>query len=284
MRRALYGILLALLLWPGAARAALSLTPETVVNGGIAVLRWQGETPAAAFGRFNDRVFFLTSGPGGASALLGADVLLPSGRYPVEVGIVDRRGRAALHRLELEVRDAVRPEQRLTLPPAMVTPREPAVLARIAREQEELAAIFARDDSPPLWSGFVRPVDDPLGSLFGLRRVLNGEQRAPHSGVDFRSPLGTPVRAAGRGRVAAAADFYYLGRTVILDHGDGLFTLYGHLRKLHCREDQLLEPGDVLGEVGSTGRSTGPHLHWGVQLRGAKVDPMLLLELAGKGT
>ncbi len=275
--------LLILLAWPAAVFAGqLSLTPEAVVNGGIALLELRGEAPAAAVGRFNDRVFYLTPGRGGAFALIGADVQLPPGRYPVEVGVVDRRGMTTLHRLELEVAEAQRPVERLKLPPAMVTPREPQVLARIERERALLAAVFAGESSRFLGEKFVRPVDDPVGSIFGLRRILNGEPRAPHSGVDFRSPRGTPVRAAARGRVVLADDLYYLGRVVILDHGDGLFTTYAHLERIDCRPDQLLEPGDQLGLVGSTGRSTGPHLHWGVNLRGARVDPLLLLNMLGE--
>ncbi len=147
-----------------------------------------------------------------------------------------------------------------------------------------LSSLFADSASPPLWGGFRRPVDDPFGSTFGLRRILNGQPRAPHAGIDFRSPRGTPVRASGRGRVAFVGDLYFTGRTVILDHGAGLFSLYAHLERSRCRTGELLEGGAILGEVGSSGRSTGPHLHWGFKLRGDRIDPLALLKTfpAGK--
>jgi murein DD-endopeptidase MepM/ murein hydrolase activator NlpD len=118
-----------------------------------------------------------------------------------------------------------------------------------------------------------------VSSPFGLRRILNGQPKSPHAGVDFRSPAGTAVRAAARGRVAFAGELYYTGRTVILDHGEGLFSLYAHLQTLACSPEAVLEAGTVLGTVGSTGRSTGPHLHWGVKLRGDRLDPLALTEL-----
>ncbi len=277
---------LLILFWlPAAAAPAggVSLTPQAIDNGGVALLRWEGETPSVALARLHDRVFFLAPRPGGAEALVGADVELPPGDYPLVVGIVDHRGNATTHHLQLTVRHRQRPAERLTLPEEMVTPREPATLERIEAENRLLREIYARE-TPRLWEGFLRPVSDPVGSIFGLRRILNGKPRSPHSGVDFRSPSGRPVLAAARGEVVYAGDLYYTGLTVLLDHGGGLFTLYAHLETLLCRTGEVLEPGTPLGRVGSTGRSTGPHLHWGAKLHGDRVDPLALLALApGQG-
>jgi murein DD-endopeptidase MepM/ murein hydrolase activator NlpD len=163
----------------------------------------------------------------------------------------------------------------------MVSPQKPEVLRRIERERRLLAELFSRQGTPPLWERFVLPVEDPVGSPFGLRRVLNGQPRSPHAGVDFRSPRGRAVRASARGLAVFAGELYFTGRTVILDHGGGLFSLYAHLDSIGCREGELLDAGAVLGAVGSTGRSTGPHLHWGVKLQGDRVDPLALVGLLG---
>ncbi|MBE0597402.1 MAG: M23 family metallopeptidase, partial [Desulfuromonadales bacterium] len=173
-----------------------------------------------------------------------------------------------------EVRAPRRPEERLSLPPAMVTPTDPQLQRRFAREQKLLRELYARDSDPPAWDSFVLPVADLLGSPFGLRRILNGEPKSPHAGVDFRSPRGTEVAAAGHGRAVFVGDLYYSGLTVILDHGAGLFSIYAHLEEILCREQQPVERGAIVGRVGSTGRSTGPHLHWGVRLRGDRIDPL----------
>lgn len=251
------------------------LLPPTVPGGGVALVQWIGAPPSGATVLFRGEEVSLSPSSGG-SVLVGVDLDLPPGRYPVTVRSEALPGGARV--LELQVVPFARPEQRLTLPPAMVTPQEPAVLERIAAESALLSSLYA-GRTERLWEEFSRPVNDPVGSVFGLRRILNGEPRAPHNGVDFRSPRGTPVIASGRGRVVFSGELYFAGRTVILDHGEGLFTVYAHLEEARCSEGEILDAGAVLGRVGSTGRSTGPHLHWGVRLRGDRVDPLALLEL-----
>jgi len=276
MRRLLFFfLLLPALSWAG----ELFLKPSVIDNGGVALLRWSGEPPSVAVARFNGRLYYLQSSPSSAQVLLGADLELAAGRYPVEVTVTDRQGNAEFFHLTLEVRQAVRPEERITLPPAMVTPRDPAVLKRIEKERVLLSELYGRQTTPPLWESLSFPVSDPIGSPFGLRRILNGQPKSPHAGVDFRSPAGTAVKATARGKVAFAGDLYYTGQTVILDHGEGFFSLYAHLQTIACGPEELLEAGAVLGTVGSTGRSTGPHLHWGVKLRGDRIDPLALAEL-----
>jgi murein DD-endopeptidase MepM/ murein hydrolase activator NlpD len=275
-------LFLLILLFPAQALAGvLTLEPPVVDNGGVALLHWHGAPPSEAVARFNNRFYNLRSTPKGMLALLGTDLELTPGSYPVEVTVVNPRGEAESFHLRLEVRQAVRPEERLTLPPAKVTPSDPAVLKRIEKERALLADLFSRQQTPPLWDSFVHPVSDPVGSPFGLRRILNGQPKSPHAGVDFRSPAGTPVRTAASGKVAFAGDLFYTGMTVIIDHGEGLFSLYAHLQTIDCSPGEVLDAGTVLGRVGSTGRSTGPHLHWGVKLRGDRVDPLALTELLG---
>lgn len=276
------GFALLLLLWPAAALAlvgTLYLSPPVVDPGGVALVTWEGEAPATAVARFSGRTYRFAVAAPGAVALIGTDLELSPGVYPVLVELTDEAGKTRKHRIRLAVRKAERPSEQLTLPPDMVAPTDPVVQRRIARERKELAALFSRTSTPSLWQGFSRPVGDPVGSPFGLRRILNGKPGSPHAGVDFRSSMGTPVRAAGRGRTVFAGDLYFTGRTVILDHGEGLFSLYAHLQTTRGRQGQLVAEGEVIGEVGSTGRSTGPHLHWGMKLRGDRIDPLALVEL-----
>ena len=153
---------------------------------------------------------------------------------------------------------------------------------RSSREAARLRALYATVTPERFWRGrFTRPVagDDPGGG-FGSRRIINGQPRMPHSGVDFAAERGTQVVAANRGRVALVGDFFFAGRFVVLDHGLGLYTLYFHLDRQDVAEGALVERGAPIGVVGATGRATGPHLHWAAQLGSARVDPSTLLSLS----
>jgi murein DD-endopeptidase MepM/ murein hydrolase activator NlpD len=140
-----------------------------------------------------------------------------------------------------------------------------------------LADTYARV-SPRIWTGpFVLPVDGKPTSNFGTRSFYNGEPRAPHAGVDFVGRPGTPIRAANQGVVVLARPLYFTGNTIVVDHGAGLFSVFAHLSEFRARAGEVVEPETVVGLVGSTGRVTGPHLHWSVRLNGARVDPMSLV-------
>jgi murein DD-endopeptidase MepM/ murein hydrolase activator NlpD len=123
------------------------------------------------------------------------------------------------------------------------------------------------------------PAEGPAGSPFGLRRFFNGEPRSPHAGIDIKAPKGAPVVASNRGRVALTDELFFTGKTVVLDHGLGLFTLYVHLSEIEAKAGTMVDRGARIGKVGATGRVTGPHLHWGMRLGGQRVDPLALLEV-----
>jgi len=170
------------------------------------------------------------------------------------------------------------PEEQLSVAPRYVTPPE-AVLQRLEAERRRLAEIYERR-SPILLGGapFVRPVGGDQTSVFGTRRLYNGEPRSPHPGIDLRAATGTLVRAAGPGEVVLATDLYYSGKTVILDHGGGLFTLYAHLSELRVAEGERVAAAQPVGLAGATGRVTGPHLHWGAKIADRPFDPAALLD------
>jgi murein DD-endopeptidase MepM/ murein hydrolase activator NlpD len=210
--------------------------------------------------------------------LVGIDVSTTPGSYSVRV--TANRGEAeAVHRLRVVPR-AFR-TRTLKVDPAFVTP-PPEVAERIARESRMLTDLWATSTSDRLWTGsFVRPVPHEANSAFGSRSIFNGQPRSQHSGADFRSPAGTPIRAPNRGRVAVADDLYFSGNTVVLDHGQGLYSVFAHLSKITVENGDVVERGASVGAVGATGRVTGPHLHWAVRVNGARVDPLSLLAVLG---
>jgi murein DD-endopeptidase MepM/ murein hydrolase activator NlpD len=170
----------------------------------------------------------------------------------------------------------------LTVNPDLVNP-PPDALERIDAEARELRDIWAHGEPQRLWSGpFVRPVPDDANSAFGTRSVYNGEARSPHSGADFLSPEGRPVKAPNAGRIVLAGARYFTGNTVIVDHGLGMFSLFAHLSEMDVKAGDTVAAGDLVGRVGATGRVTGPHLHWTVRVNGARVDPLSLLDVLGE--
>lgn len=199
------------------------------------------------------------------------------GTAVLEVGGADPQGRIAAGTRAVTIAEKGFPEERLSVAPRFVEP-PPEVRARLDRERERLDAIYLLRTPPVTARPFVAPVPGGPTSVFGTRRLYNGEPRSPHPGLDLRAAEGTEVRAAGAGSVALAEDLYYSGNTVILDHGGGLFTLYAHLSRLGVREGATVTAGDVIGRSGATGRVTGPHLHWGAKIGAAPFDPTALLD------
>ncbi len=255
----------------------LTLQAAQVHNGEVAVVRWTGQPLVSGAVRFRDRVIALYADVDGAIALLPVGLNVEPGEYPLSAVLVDHQGETHSPQLSLQVIRLERPLERLTLPERMVTPQGKPLLERIARESALLKDAFA-GHSLRLWTGFQRPVDDPIASIFGKRRLLNGKPKSPHSGTDFRSPLGTSIKSISNGRVILVGDFFYTGRTVVVDHGEGLFSLYAHLSRVTADVGDELLPGQEVGKVGSTGRSTGAHLHLTVKLLGERVDPMALIQ------
>ncbi len=164
------------------------------------------------------------------------------------------------------------------LPEAQVTP-DPAALARIAAENEKIVAARHRDTPEPLFeSGFRWPVTGPISGVYGSQRILNGNPRAPHLGVDVARPAGTPVAAAADGIVSLAEnDLFFTGGTLMIDHGHGVSSVYAHLSRLDAAVGTRVKAGDIVGAVGATGRVTGPHLHWGLVWFDVRLDPQLVV-------
>ncbi len=174
--------------------------------------------------------------------------------------------------------------ERLTLPKNKVD-LDKKSLARWKREQAQVKKLLANDSQTKFWQGkFFEPVAGKRTGVFGSVRIMNGQPRNPHNGEDIGAPLGTEVVATNDGIVRLTVDHIFSGKGVFVDHGLGLFSMYFHLSKVLVKEGDLVKAGEIVGEVGATGRATGPHLHWGVKLNGARVNPYALLELPFKGS
>jgi murein DD-endopeptidase MepM/ murein hydrolase activator NlpD len=213
------------------------------------------------------------------AVFVGVDLDQPPGRVAVIVKL-QREGKLLRIEKALRVDELRYPTQRLTLPPRFDELDAPT-LERIAAEKAVMDRLWSMG-TPRQWrEPFDFPLPGhPLGSGFGLRRVINGEPRAPHSGLDLPASAGTPVIGANAGRVVLVADHFFSGTSVVIDHGESLFTMYFHLQDALVQPGQRVERGQLIGHVGSTGRSSGPHLHWGVRLQGARVDPRELVRVS----
>jgi hypothetical protein len=167
------------------------------------------------------------------------------------------------------------------VPESTVNP-PPAIAERIAREQAEVSAARTRDDAREDFAGgFDWPLRGRVSGVYGSQRVYNGTPKSPHSGLDVAAPAGTPIRAPAAGVVSfARPDLYLTGGTVLLDHGHGLSSNFLHLSRLDVTVGQRVERGEVIGLVGATGRATGPHMHWGMNWFGVRIDPALLLPVS----
>jgi murein DD-endopeptidase MepM/ murein hydrolase activator NlpD len=252
-------------------------------QGSIGIIEVRSEAPLASVDGFfaGDELFFWHDADARVfQALLGVDLYESPGAATLRARAVPESGPAADCLLELRVADGAFPIQRLDVAPEYVE-LSPEDRDRSERDAAELGRVFSSATSERLWQrGFRAPVagSEPSGS-FGKRRVFNGQPRSPHSGEDFSAPAGSPVLATARGRVVLAKDLFFLGTTVVLDHGFGLYSFYGHLSSIGVEVGTLVESGAVLGTVGATGRVTGAHLHWGVRLGDARVNPMDLIAL-----
>ncbi len=151
-------------------------------------------------------------------------------------------------------------------------------MRRIKKEKAEINKILSHWSVPsqPL-TQFNLPIQGHKSSSFGLRRYYNKKPRSPHTGMDLAAPLGTPVKAPAAGTVIGTGNFFFTGNTVFLDHGYGVISIYAHLNKIKVKKGETLKRGEVLGTVGKTGRATGPHLHWGISMNDARVNPALFI-------
>jgi len=213
-------------------------------------------------------------------AFVGVDLEKPAGKYDFTVSAKPEGADRASCTAVITVSAGKFATERLKVAPNFVEPN-PEQLAKAEEDRKKLRELFATVTPEKLWTGRFRiPLDGvTTGGNFGRRRVLNGQPGSPHSGVDFPSPTGTPVYAAQAGRVVLAEELYFSGNTVLIDHGLGVYTLYGHFSEIDVTPGDLVNTTTVIGKVGATGRVTGPHLHWGLTVNRARVNALQIVAL-----
>jgi murein DD-endopeptidase MepM/ murein hydrolase activator NlpD len=263
----------------GTAQSAVVLPKESRVPGGVALVPVPGtdiapnvifNTHRVAVVRKDDRWIAVVGIPlAEKPGELKLKVSTPTGTVEVPFAIKDKSYRT----------------QKITVKNQRHVDPNPTDLKRISGEtQRSDAALskFTATAAPSLQ--LMSPVEGVRSDSYGSRRVFNGQPRNPHSGMDIAAPKGTPIRSPAAGTVVEAGDFFFNGNTLYIDHGDGLVTMYCHLDTIKVKLGDRLAPGDIIGTVGATGRVTGPHLHWGVALNRAMVDPALFLDVDAQVT
>lgn len=278
MRKILVMTLVFVLAWIFSAHAVTVVVPEHVGQGEpFWVEISTRKNPEKIAVSWMDKVVeYPVDLPGSQKILLGTG-LDKSGDYPLEL-IFDLPEGTVNKTMVVSIMDKDYPAQHLSLPESMVTPPQ-EVINRIIKERDLTVNALNTINHDRFWTEeFVRPVSGEVSSPFGVRRFLNEQPRSPHRGVDFRGAEGTPIKAMDAGQVILTGDYYYGGQTVIVDHGLGFQSLYMHLSKIEVSEGDYISRGEQIGLVGMTGRSTGPHLHFGVYILGEAVDPLYLLD------
>lgn len=259
-----------------AARAdALVLPQYSAVPGGVITFTLEGSPNRIPVVTLNGhRSMVLRDGDHWA-AIVGIPLSVQPGSISVEI----RNGDAAPEKREFTVTDKQYNVQRLKVSPKHVDLAKQD-LARVNHERGRIQGALGTFTANEIPSSLrlAQPVPGPRSSSFGSRRFFNGQPRNPHTGMDIAAPLGTPITAPADGRVVDEGNFFFNGNTVFIDHGQGLVTMYCHMSEIGVKPGQHVKAGEVIGKVGSTGRVTGPHLHWGVTLNHTMVDPALFLE------
>ncbi len=250
---------------------SMDLPRVDAVPGGIAVVALNaagGTTPTVTYD--GKRVMVLRDHEHW-QAVVGIPLRTRPGTQQLQVRADTKR-----YTVDFQVRDKHYATERITLKDERKVNPTPADLRRITRERREI------DNALSQWSpqrrgelDFTVPVHGIVSSPYGLRRIFNGEPRNPHTGVDIAAPAGTPIHAPAAATVAATGSYFFNGNTVLLDHGQGLVTMYCHMSRIAVKPGQHVKRGQIIGYIGMTGRATGPHTHWGVSLNDTMVNPRL---------
>ncbi len=250
------------------------------VPGGVALIQLGPVTDSTAPPQawLGEQQVFVTADNNHWYAVAGLALDTSAGSHELRV-----RTRGETKLLNFAVDSKRYPEQRITLKDASKVQLAPADEARAEREIAVIRGLKrhwrAAPDTDPT---FRLPAEGRLAGRFGMRRFFNGEPRAAHAGLDVAVGRGTPIKASAHGQILAIDDYFFNGKTVFVDHGNGLITMYCHLERIDVQAGDTVAKGQRLGLSGSTGRATGPHLHWSVVLNGAMVDPELFVAVPGK--
>jgi murein DD-endopeptidase MepM/ murein hydrolase activator NlpD len=244
---------------------AMSLPEHDPVPGGIALVPLTTDSNTM----FDGRLVMINESEGGYVAVVG----IPLSQSPGSFHLDTEEGK-----VHFNVKEKQYEEQRLTIGNKRKVNPYAQDMDRITRERAEINAAFSnfRQISRPE-TNFELPTKGVVSSSFGLRRILNDQPRSPHSGMDIAAPEGTSIHSPAAGKIIATGDYFFNGNTVMVDHGQGLITMYCHMSSISVEIGQTIDKRQYLGDVGKTGRVTGAHLHWSVSLNNARVNPNLFL-------
>lgn len=270
LKRLIILFCLAVAALPAQAEGFITRLLNKPVPGGVAVITLpeQSEAPRAQYQ--NQPLLVIREDGQRWIAIAGIPLAVKPGTEHIET--------EGGQKIAFTVSDRKYPEQHIKLKNQQHVTPDPEHLKRINRELDEQINAYktfsARQPSNLL---FDRPVDGRLSSAFGLRRFFNGEERNPHSGLDFAASTGTSIKAPAAGQVILTGDYFFNGKTVFVDHGQGLISMFCHLSAIDVQVGDEVGRGEHVGKVGATGRATGPHLHWNVSLNNTRVDPSIFI-------
>lgn len=249
------------------AYAHAELPQDSRRAGGIAVIEVSPKTTTASFG---ERPVALVMEGNKKYAIVGLPITITTGIHILNTD---------LDHFDFTVADYIYPEQRLTIADQSKVSPDPEQLARYHREAVEQATVYTNFSPIQVtqFPKFIWPAHGIISSPFGFKRFFNDEPRAPHAGLDIAAGFGTVARAPANGVVVQTGDYFFNGQTVMIDHGQGIVTMLCHLSRIDVKIGQTVAQGEAIGLVGKTGRATGPHLHFGVSLNNARIDPLLVL-------
>jgi murein DD-endopeptidase MepM/ murein hydrolase activator NlpD len=255
--------------WPGRLK---------IPQGEIVEVKVYGEALSSVEARWAERNLpFYPVAPGSFAAIIGVDLEAKPGVSKITITATNDAGRQRRAQTIVQTLSKSFREESLTVAPGF-DQLSPEALELIRIERADFALAFSTSAAERFWEGpFIRPVPQESSSSFGYRRIINGKPRAPHTGADLRAPVGTEVLAANHGRVVLSGNYFFAGRSIVLDHGGGLYTMYFHLSEVKVDAGTMVRRGDVIALSGMSGRVTGPHLHWAARLADARVDPMELI-------
>jgi len=253
----------------------VEISPKKISPGDAFIIRVtgveSGQPVSACFGKAE--IHFGNCGEGCYLAIWAVDIQTKPKAYNVKVTAGKKKIRLKLH-----VKKTKFPELRLSLPDEKVVP-SPDDLERVEKDNKKLNDIW-QNVSEKLWEGkFILPLENETSTVFGVKRIMNEKWTSVHRGMDIRGREGEQVRASNSGKVVLSEELFYGGNTLVLDHGMGIFSIYMHLSGFNVKSEDIVSKGDAIGLVGSSGRSTGPHLHFGVKVAGINVNPGSLMKL-----
>lgn len=251
----------------------VQISPETVNPGDVFIVSINADSvPVAKFNnifiplrRLSENKFI---------GIISTDIDTKPGRYQINV-----KSDVNKKTININVKEHKFKVTYLTLPPQKVFPSKKDLI-RAEKEAAILSNIFEKVN-PPLWYGkFTKPLNNNISTEFGVKRIMNKEKVSFHKGIDIRGKSGEKVHAINKGRVVLADNLFFGGNTVILDHGQGIYSIYMHLSKINVSKGEIVKQGQIVGLVGATGRATGPHLHFGIKVAGIDANPVSLFNLS----